>query len=109
MASTPKFSEAGKFYAWWESYLRDEGFQATYRPFMDLYKLPELEGRVVGILGMYIPSLKVGHIIAVDECGAVDPAENAPGHMEIREYLLSRTSQGVTFHNDFLAVERRGP
>jgi hypothetical protein len=32
----------GKFLAWWERYLADEGFQGVYRPFADLCKLREL-------------------------------------------------------------------
>lgn len=104
-----KVSETGKFFAWWEPYLRDEGFRAVYRPFLDLYALPRFGGRVVGLLGMDLPHMKMGHIVAVDELGVIDPADNAPDHMEIEEYVVSRKAQGVNFHSEFLAVERREP
>lgn len=102
-----KVAEDDKFYAWWEPYLRDEGFRAAYRPFLDVYSLPQFDGRIVGLVGMGLPHLKVGHIVAVDEIGIIDPANNAPDHMEIAEYVRSRKSQGANFHGEFLAVERR--
>jgi hypothetical protein len=58
-----------KFLAWWECYLRDEGFHAVYRPFLDLHALPQFAGEVVGLLGMDIPHLRRSHIVAVDEFG----------------------------------------
>jgi hypothetical protein len=101
-----KQSEGGKFCAWWEPYLRDEGFRAAYRPVLDLYGLKRFKGRVVGLLVMDVPHLKVAHIVAADELGVVDPADGAPDHIEIAEYVLSRRAQGVNFHAEFLAVER---
>jgi hypothetical protein len=104
-----KFSDSGKFFSWWEPYLRDECFQVCYRPFSDLYALPRFGGCVVGLLGMDIPHIKMVHIVAVDELGVIDPADNAPDHIEINEYVISRKAQGVNFHSEFLAIERRKP
>lgn len=101
-----KVSENGKFYAWWERYLRDEGFEIVYRPFLDLYSLPQFGGRVVGLLGMDIPHMIKAHIVAVDELGVIDPADNAPNHVAIEEYVLSRKTQGFSCHSEFLAVKR---
>jgi hypothetical protein len=101
-----KISADGKFYAWWETYLRDEGFRTIYRSFADLFDLPRFGGRVAGLLQIDFPHLRLGHIVAVDEVGIVDPAENAPDHIEIAEYVLNRNSQGAKFHSEFLAVER---
>lgn len=50
---------------------------------------------------------RAGHFVAVDELGVIDPANNAPDHVEIAEYVLSRKSQGANFHSEFLAIERR--
>lgn len=100
----PKISEDGKFYAWWETYLKDEGFLAEYRPFMDLYSLPKYGGRVVGLLGFDMPHIKFSHIVAVDELGVIDPADNWPPHIDIAEYVLRRINQGAVFHSEFLAV-----
>jgi hypothetical protein len=103
----PQVLENGKFHAWWEPYFRDERFRAVYRPFLDLYDLPRFRGRVVGLLGMTISHMKMGHIVGVDELGIIDSADNAPDHIEIGEYVLSRKSQGFSFHAEFLAVERK--
>jgi hypothetical protein len=102
-----KRSEDGRYYAWWETYLQDEGFRAAHRPFADLWSLPKFSGRVAGLLQIDIPHLKSGHIVAVDELGVIDPADDAPDHAEIAEYLVSRKSQGANFHSEFLAVERQ--
>jgi hypothetical protein len=79
-AKYPKISEEGMFYAWWETYLNEEGFKAEYLPFMELYNLPRYRGRVVGLLGLDIPCLQYAHVVAVDELGVVDPADNSPPH-----------------------------
>jgi len=100
----PKISEEGKFYGWWETYLRDEDFLIEYRPFMELYRLPQYRGQVAGLLMFDIPHIKYSHIVAVDELGIIDPADNMPPHLDIPEYVLGRISQGAVFHKEFLAV-----
>ena len=37
----PRISGDGKFPSWWETYFRDEGFDACYCSFMGLYRLPD--------------------------------------------------------------------
>jgi hypothetical protein len=101
-----KVSKEGNFYAWWESYLAEEGFRSCYRPFSDLYQLPLFGGAVVGLLGMDIHHLRAAHIVCVDEIGVIDPADGAPSHARLPQYILDRQAQGVTFHTEFLAVER---
>jgi hypothetical protein len=102
----PKESPDGKFPAWWETYLHDEGFDTCYCYFDGLYALPSYGGSVTALLGMDIPSLKKSHIVAVDENGVVDPADNAPAHVELGDYVFSRLADGVVFHSEFLAVKR---
>jgi hypothetical protein len=101
-----KNAPGGKFYTWWESYLTDNGFRLCYRPFMDLYEIPRFGGLVVGVLGIDMPQLRYSHIVCVDEIGVVDPADGAPDHSELAEYVLSRCAQGAIFHKEFLAVAR---
>lgn len=103
----PHILENGKFHAWWDPYLHAEGFRTVYRPFLDLYDLSRFRGRVVGLLTMAVPRMKMGHIVAVDELGIIDPADDAPNHIEIGQYVLSRKPQGFIFDADFLAVERK--
>ena len=51
--------------------------------------------------------METGHIVCVDEIGVVDPANGAPDHIDISQYVLDRRAQGVIFHEQFLAVERQ--
>ena len=100
-------SPEGKYYAWWEGYIRDERFRAVYRPFMDLYQLNAFHGNVVGLLGFDFPHLQQGHLVCVDEVGVIDPADGGADHTEIAQYILNRLDDGARFHEEFLAVERR--
>jgi hypothetical protein len=101
-----KVAPDGKFMAWWELYLRDERFEACYCKFDGLYALTQYRGSVVGMLGMDIPRLRRGHMVAVDELGVVDPADNAPDHVPIQDYILSRLPDGVLLHKEWLAVRK---
>jgi len=103
----PKISPEGKFSAWWETYLRDEGFESVYCHFNGLYALSQSGGDVVGIVGMDIPHRASGHIVAVDEFGVVDPADNAPEHGAIAEYVHTRLLDGVVFHSEWLAIRKK--
>ena len=105
----PKSTPGGKFPAWWETYLREEGFDFHYCRFNGLYALPDYGGIVLGMLGMDIPRLKAMHIVAVDELGVVDPADNAPDHNSIPEYVLNRLHAAVVFHDEWLAVRKPAP
>ncbi|HTU44873.1 MAG TPA: hypothetical protein VMF91_07415 [Bryobacteraceae bacterium] len=102
----PKTSVEGKFPAWWETYLVEEGFDACYCRFNGLYALRNYTGAVVGLLGMDIPHLNRGHVVAVDEVGVVDPADNAPDHVALADYIASRLPDGIVFHDVFLAVRK---
>ena len=63
-------------------------------------------GNVLGMLGMDIPYLKAAHIVAVDEIGVVDPADNAPDHLPLQEYVWNRLHDAVVFHDHWLAVRK---
>lgn len=101
-----KVSAEGKFTEWWVTYLRDKGFDTCYCKFDGLHTLGLYAGCVVGILGMDIPHLERGHVVAVDEIGVIDPADNAPDHIALSEYVLSRLPDGVRFHQEWLAIRR---
>jgi len=53
---------------------------------------------------MDIPHLRKAHVVAADEMGIVDPADNAPDHVGFREYFRNRMAEGIRFHDEFLAV-----
>src|SRR5271165_4768254 len=57
-------SSEGNFFAWWETYFRDEGFDGAYCRFDGLGALGMYGGDVVGMLGLDIPHLNRGHIVA---------------------------------------------
>ena len=97
----------GKYSAWWETYLHDEGFENTYCKFDGLCALGQYGGVVVGMLGMDIPRLNRGHVVAIDENGVVDPADNAPDHVPLDHYVWNRKQDGVVFHPEWLAVRKR--
>jgi hypothetical protein len=99
-----KITEDGMFPAWWETYLHDEGFEFIYCPTSNLHRLPETAG-VVGIVRMDIPHLRKAHVVAADELGIVDPADNAPDHIGFSEYFRNRMAEGIRFHDEFLAVK----
>jgi hypothetical protein len=108
-AKYPKISSDGKFSAWWETYFRDEGFEGIYCYFDGLHALGQYGAAVVGMLGMDIPRLNRGHIVAVDEFGVVDPADNAPDHVPLDAYVRNRLQDGVVFHTEWLAVRKSPP
>lgn len=105
-AKYDKTGDNGTFVSWWETYLQDEGFEGMYCRFDGLYALNQYGGSVVGMLGMDIPRLRMMHIVAVDELGVVDPADNAPHHVPLDEYVRSRKRDGVIFHDEWLAVRK---
>jgi hypothetical protein len=101
-----KISSEGLFSAWWETYFREEGFESVYCYFDGLHALEQYGGTVLGMLGMDVPHLNRGHIVAVDELGVVDPADNAPDHMSVGVYVRNRIQDGVVFHTEWLAVRK---
>jgi hypothetical protein len=104
----PAETSDGKFVDWWRSYLAAEGFETEYRRFLDIYAIPKFAGSMSAILAMTIPHLKAVHVVAIDEIGIVDPANDSPDHAAIQDYLQSRLSDGVVFDDAFLAVWRPG-
>jgi hypothetical protein len=102
-----KTTDDGEFLSWWELYFQDEGFEATYCRFDGIYALDQYGGSIVGMLGMDMPHLKMMHIVAVDESGVVDPADNAPDHVSLANYVYSRKHDGVIFHDQWLAVRKK--
>lgn len=84
---------------WWETYLGEEGFEGMYCQFDGLHSLKDYGGAILGMLAMEypIPHLKITHVVAVDEFGVVDRADNAPDHVALSDYVQSRIPDGVAF------------
>jgi hypothetical protein len=102
----PKISSDGRFSAWWETYFRDLGFESTYCYFDGLRALRQYPGAIAGMLGVDIPRLNRGHIVAVDEIGVIDPADNAPDDVPLDAYVRNHLQDGVIFHTEWLAVRK---
>src|SRR5260370_10148539 len=100
----PKSTPDGKFPAWWETYLREEGFDFHYCRFNGLYALPDYGGIVLGMLGKDLPRLKAMHFVAVEELGVVGSADNAPGHISTPEYGLNRRHEAGVVHDQWLSL-----
>lgn len=75
-----------------------------YCRFEGLYALRQFSGEVVGILNMQVPRLQRGHMVAVDEFGVIDPADNAPDHIALDDYIRIRSQEGFEFDEEWLAV-----
>jgi len=72
--------EQGRALPWWKDYLRDEGYEVEYatltdfRRFSDFCTLPQ-ESRA--LLVFQIPHMRMGHIVAIDQQGVIDPQVSA--------------------------------
>jgi len=106
-----KTGDSGMFSAWWETYFQDEGLHCCYCRLNGLCSFSRYSGEVVGLLLMEVLNLKpgqrVGHVVAIDEYGVVDPADNAPDHIALDAYIEGRTHHGFAFESEWLAVSRR--
>jgi hypothetical protein len=101
------FNSDGTVSAWWETYLRDSDFPNEYRPLRQLLQLVS-SGTVVGIL-MLAPQFagQRGHMVAIDECGFINPSTGWPDRVRsLRELVQECGRLGYEYQpeQDFLAV-----
>ena len=84
-----QMDDRGLYRAWWADYLGDEGFEVEYKPlsdpesFSDLASLPE-NSRAMLVFQM--PRLEVGHIVAIDQCGVVDPLDHPAEYQSVADF-----------------------
>lgn len=72
----PLKNEDGRALPWWKDYLRDEGFEVEYATLNDLKRFSDFESLPEGsraLLVYQIPHMKMGHIVAIDRDGVIDP------------------------------------
>jgi len=85
----PKTNAAGQTIAWWKDYLSDEGIEVEMRPlsdpksFSDLASLPE-DSRAM--LVFEIPHMKIGHIVAIDQLGVIDPQDHPAEYRSVDDF-----------------------
>jgi hypothetical protein len=85
----PKTNAAGQNIAWWKGYLSDEGFEVEIRPlsdpesFSDLASLPEGSR---AMLVFQIRDMKIGHIVAIDQFGVIDPQDHPAEYRSVDDF-----------------------
>jgi len=102
----PKFNSDGSFSAWWETYLRDSGFRNEYRDLSDADALIG-NGEIGGILMLAPPTGRIGHVVAIDECGFINPSTNWPERIpSLNDLVYEYSRLGVQYlpEREFLAV-----
>lgn len=99
-----KKSEDGRFVAWWQNYLKDEGFQIEYRLLSELRSLPE---GTSGMLVFHKPLDNTGHVVAVDQDGIIDPLRTPAEYDSVDSFWeIFRLEGWQLYHKSFLAVRR---
>jgi hypothetical protein len=94
-------AEDGKYIAWWEYYLKDEGFEIEYRP---LKELRSIKKGTVGLLVFRKPLEAIGHIVAIDEVGVIDPLTNPAKHENLDSFWeIFQLEEWQLYHKQFLA------
>lgn len=103
----PQTTPNGLHASWWETYLWDERFPNEYHPTARLDSIIGPPGNIVGIVMLRPHSGNIGHIIALDEFGFINPATNWPNRIATLNELLDeydRLGCPYTPERTFLAI-----
>jgi hypothetical protein len=85
----PKVDDRGYALAWWKDYLEQEGFEVAHelledpRRFSDLSVLPDGSR---ALLVYQIPHMGIGHIVAIDNVGVIDPMDQPARYVSVAEF-----------------------
>ena len=110
--SYSKTDDQGHFIPWWKNYLSDEGFEVEMRPlsdlksFSDLKSLPE-DSRAM--LTFDIPHKRIGHIVAIDRFGVIDPMDHPAEYRSVDAFCEIFKIEGWRLHSPphFWLVRKR--
>jgi hypothetical protein len=100
----------GHFVPWWKEYLTDEGFEIEHRPlkdsksFSDLASIPE-NSRAMLVFRM--PHLKIGHIVAIDECGVIDPQDHPAEYKSVDDFRQIFRIEGWQLYSSHFWLVRK--
>jgi hypothetical protein len=103
----PQTTRNGLYASWWETYLWDEGFPNEYHSVSRLHSIVGPPANIVGIVMLRPLIGNLGHVIAVDECGCLNPATNWQERIQTLDELLAeyvRLGCPYTPEQEFLAV-----
>lgn len=102
----PKVNDDGTYPDWCREYLTDSNFHSEYRPLTDVNGLAG-NPSVVGILRLAPVAGRIGHIVAIDECGIINPSTGWPERItSFRDLLSDYIRLGTVYvpQTEFLAV-----
>ncbi len=85
----PRRDVEGRTIAWWIDYLKNKGFEIELRPLLDLRSFSDLasipeDSRAM--LVFQIPHMKMGHIVAIDRFGVIDPQERPAEYRSVLDF-----------------------
>src|SRR5215472_13324994 len=87
--SYSRTDDQGHFIPWWKDYLIDEGFEVEMRPLSDsksFSDLKSLAGDSRAMLTFQIPRMRIGHIVAIDRFGVIDPMDHPAEYRGVDDF-----------------------
>ncbi len=103
--------DMGRTVAWWKDYLKDEGFEIEQRPLSDLRSFSDLASLPADSRAMLVfrmPHLKIGHIVAIDRFGVIDPQERPAGYRSVNDFCGIFKIEGWRLYSaHFWLVQKR--
>jgi hypothetical protein len=102
----------GRSLAWWIDYLKEEGFEIEQRPLSDLKlfsDLASLPGDSRAMLVFQIPHMKMGHIVAIDRFGVIDPQDHPAEYTSVDDFRFIFRIEGWRLYSPplFWLVRKR--
>jgi hypothetical protein len=89
-----RYSQLDDKSGWWEWYFRDEGRWVEYVPLKERGVIQASGSNDLGVLVMTHPTLRVGHVVVMDELGVIDPADGFAEHLAFVRWKALKMSQG---------------
>ena len=100
--SYSKKNDQGYFIPWWKDYLSDEGFEVEMRPLSDpnsFSDLKSLPGDSRAMLTFEIPHKRIGHIVAIDRFGVIDPMDHPAEYQSVDNFRQIFKIEGWQLHS----------
>jgi hypothetical protein len=103
--------DEGNFLPWWKNYLIDEGFEVAHSALSDLKSFSDFEslpGDTRALLVFQIPHQGIGHIVAIDRHGIIDPMNDPAYYQGIQDFSEIFRIEGWRLYSaNYWAVRRR--
>jgi hypothetical protein len=96
--------------AWWVDYLKEQGFEIEQRSLSDLKSFSDLASLPVdsrAMLVFRIPHMKMGHIVAIDQFGVIDPQDHPAEYRSVDDFRwIFRIEGWRLYSRDFWLVRK---